>query len=50
MAFLLVSDGKMSLKDASGAFRLRNKDGVDYLIQELQKAREELWQTPDKPN
>lgn len=43
MAFLAVSDGKISEKDVKMAFRLRNREGVDYLIEELQKARNELF-------
>jgi hypothetical protein len=42
-AFVAVCDGKMNAEDALMVFRLRNKDGVDYLIRELQKARKELW-------
>ena len=42
-AFLAVSDGKLKPGEVHAAFRLRNREGVDYLIQELQKARKELW-------
>lgn len=42
-AFLAMSDGKIKPGEVHAAFRLRNKEGVDYLIQELQKARKELF-------
>jgi len=42
-AWLAMSDGEVKEGEISAAFRLRNKDGVDYLIRELQKARKELW-------
>lgn len=43
IAFIAVSDGKMDEKDVKILFRLRNKEGVDYLIRELQKARVKLF-------
>lgn len=42
-AFLAMSEGKIEEGDVAAKFRLRNKEGVDYLISELQKARDELW-------
>ena len=52
MAFLAVSEGRLAEKDVKMAFRLRNKDGIDYLIRELQKAREKLFgdDTPPLPH
>jgi hypothetical protein len=42
-AFLAVSDGRLAEKDAKMVFRLRNKDGIDYLISKLLEARKELF-------
>lgn len=42
-AFLAMSDGKVKEGEVIAAFRLRDKIGVDYLIDELQKARKELF-------
>jgi hypothetical protein len=38
-----VSDGRLAEKDAKMVFRLRNKDGIDYLISKLLEARKELF-------
>lgn len=43
IAFLAVSDGRMKADDVVMALRMRDKEGVDYLIKELQKARKELF-------
>jgi len=43
-AFVAVCDGKMKAEDASMVLRLRDREAVDYLIQELQKARKELFE------
>ena len=42
-AFLAVSNGEIKSNEVHAAFRLRNREGVDYFIRELQKARKELW-------
>lgn len=41
--WLAMNDGEVKPGDVGAVFRLRNKDGVDYLIHELQKARNQLW-------
>lgn len=41
-AFLAVSERKMKPADAEMAFRLKNVDAVDWLIQELTKAKKEM--------
>lgn len=50
MAFLAVSDGKMKADDVVMALRMRDKGGVDYLIEELRKARKELFGHETAPN
>lgn len=42
MAYLAAMEGKLS-NGAYAMFRLRNKEGIDYLIKELQNARRELF-------
>jgi len=49
MAFLAVSDGQMAEEDAKIVFRLRSREGVDYLIGELQKARMQLFGEETRP-
>jgi hypothetical protein len=43
LAFVQVCDGRMRAQDAKAVFRLRSKEGIDYLIEELQKARKKLY-------
>ena len=38
-AYLAMSDGKAKQGDIVMAFRLKNKEAVDYLIDELNKAK-----------
>lgn len=42
-AWLAMSEGKLKDGDVAAVFRIRNKDAVDYWIEELKKARKELW-------
>lgn len=42
-AFVAVCDGKMKAHEAKAVLRMRSKEGLDYLIGELQKARQKLF-------
>ncbi len=41
-AFLAVMDGKIKPEEAMMVFRIRNVQAIDYMISELQKARNTL--------
>lgn len=43
VAFVAVCDGKMRADEAKTVLRLRSREGIDYLIGELQKARQKLF-------